>query len=124
MSTETRAQDYNRAVIAGAVLLVPALILWILLLLYWALGIARPLMRMLADFETSPAGSVVMAVITIGCPFFALPLTVIGRWLAKVKGQMGARLATAVIATAAGLLVLGLALPLLLQKGDTQLFPP
>lgn len=101
--------------IAGAVLLIPALVFWILLLLYWAFGLARPLIAMFADLETSSAGSVIMVVITIGCPFFALPLTVIGRWLALVKSQRGARLAGIVLAASIGLLVLGLVLPLALR---------
>jgi hypothetical protein len=102
----------NRAVIAGAVLLVPALLFWITLLLYRGLGVGRQLMHVLAGFETTQIGSVVMATIVIGCPFFALPLTVIGRWLARIKGQRGSRLGTAVLALSVLLLLLGLALPL------------
>jgi hypothetical protein len=52
----------------------------------------------------------------IGCPFFAIPLTVIGRWLARVNGQRGVRLGTTVLAASVGLLVLGLALPLVLRS--------
>lgn len=105
-------KPYNRAVVAGAILLIPALVFWILLLVYWAFGIGRSLMGALADIERSRVGSVLMVTIVIGCPFFALPLTVIGRWLARVKGQRGIRLGSAVLAASVILLVLGLALPL------------
>ena len=104
--------SYNMAVVAGAILLIPALVFWILVLLYRAFGIGHSLMDALADLETSQAGSIVMVSIVIGCPFFALPLTVIGRWLARVKGQKGIHLGSAVLAVCLTLLVLGLALPL------------
>ena len=104
--------SYNMAVVAGAIFLIPALVFWILVLLYWAFGIGRSLMDAFANLETSQAGSIVMVSIVIGCPFFALPLTVIGRWLARVKGQKGIHLGSAVLAVCLTLLVLGLALPL------------
>jgi len=84
-------------------------------LLYSALGLGRPVMEVFAGLEASQAGSTVMVTVVIGCPFFALPLTVMGRWLARVKGQRGIRLGSAVLAVSVILLVLGLALPLVLR---------
>lgn len=112
MDTEPGRPEYNRVVIAGAILLVPTLVFWTLLLLYWIFGIGHHLMVAFAGFEASRAGSIIMVTIVIGFPFFALPLTVIGRWLAGVNGQRGIRLGSAVLAVSVVLLVLGLALPL------------
>lgn len=68
-----------------------------------------------AGLEKSQPGIVLMATLVIGCPFFALPLTVIGRWLAGIKGQRGTGLAAAVLAASILLLALGLILPLVLR---------
>jgi hypothetical protein len=114
-NSKIEASAYNRAVIAGAVLLTPTLVFWLLLLLYRAFGIGRPLMGALAGLEATQAGTVVMATIVIGCPFFALPLTVVGRWVARVNGQRGICLGAAVLALGVILLVLGLTLPLVLR---------
>lgn len=110
--TEIRTQAYNKAVIAGSLLLIPTLTFWIVVLLYSTLGLGSPLMEVFARLERSQAGIVVIVTLVIGCPFFALPLTVIGRWLARVNGQKGIRLGSAVLAVCVILLVLGLALPL------------
>ena len=112
MNSEPGIKPYNKAVIAGAALLLPPLTFWIVVLFYRVFGIGRPLMVALADLETTQAGIVVMVTLVVGCPFFALPLTVIGRWLARVKGQKGIHLGSAVLAVCVTLLVLGLALPL------------
>ena len=116
MDNDLDRSSYNMAVVAGAVFLIPALIFWILVLLYWAFGMGSPVMDVFAGLERSQAGTVVMVILVIGCPFFALPLTVIGRWLARVKGQKGIRLGSAVLAVCVILLVLGLVLPLGLRQ--------
>jgi uncharacterized membrane protein YadS len=110
--TEIKTHAYNKAVIAGSILLIPTLTFWIVVFLYSTLGIGNRLMGVFAGLERSQVGIVVMVTLVIGCPFFALPLTVIGRWLARVKGQKGIRLGSAVLAVCVILLVLGLALPL------------
>ena len=112
MHKDLNSTSYNRAVIAGAGLLIPALVFWILVFFYWATGVGRPLMGTLAGLEASQTGSVAMVTIVIGCPFVALPLTVIGRWLARVRGERGMRLGSVVLAVSVLLLVLGLVLPL------------
>ena len=112
VDNEFNRPEHNRAVIAGAILLIPALAFWILLLLYWIFGIGRQIMVAFAGYEASRVGSIIMVTIVIGCPFFALPLTVIGRWLARVNGQRGINLGSAVLAASVILLVLALALPL------------
>ena len=106
---------YNRAVIAGLVLLLPPLVFWGLVLVYSVFGIGRSLVGVFAGLETTPAGSVLIVTAVIGCPFFALPLTVIGRWLARVKGQRGVHLANAVLVASVLLLGIGLVLPLALR---------
>ena len=101
--------------LAGAFLVIPPAVFWIAALLYRLAGIGHTLMAGLAGLESSPAGIVLMVTMVIGCPFLALPLTVIGRWLARVKGEKGIRLGSAVIAVSVILLVLGLVLPLVLR---------
>jgi hypothetical protein len=107
-----RKRTYNGAVIAGLILLAPPVIFWSMVLLYRAFGIGREVMGVFAALETSPKGRIVVVTAVVGCPFFALPLTVIGRWLTMVRRQKGISLANAVLAVCVLFLVLGLVLPL------------
>ena len=106
---------YNKAVLAGSILLIPTLVFWVIVLIYRTTGIGVTLMEAFAGLERSQAGIVFMATLVIGCPFVALPLTVIGRWLARVNGQKGTRLGGATLAISVTLLALGLTLPLILR---------
>jgi hypothetical protein len=108
-------RTYNKPVIAGAILLVPPILFWVVVLVYRTVGIGNRLMEAFSGLERSQAGIVFMVTLVIGCPFFALPLTVIGRWLARVKGQRGVHLGSAVLTASVILLVLGLVLPLILK---------
>jgi hypothetical protein len=101
-------------VVAGALILLPTLTFWLTVFLYWTAGIGSGLMRDLAELEGRPAGTVAIVTLVIGLPFVALPLAVLGRWLAGVRLEKGIRLGNAVLILSVGLLVLGLALPLII----------
>jgi hypothetical protein len=108
-------RTYNKALIAAAVILAPPVVFWILVLPYAAFGAGYPLLKALADLEASPAGTVVLVTVVIGCPFFALPLAVVGRWLAEVKGQKGEGLGRGILIVSVVLLVLGVTIPIILR---------
>lgn len=116
MEAEIKSGTYNRAVLAGSILLIPSVTFWIVALVYRVAGFGEALMGVFAGLEATQSGVVVMATLVIGLPFFALPLTVIGRWLTRINGQKGIRLADAALAASIVLLVLGLALPLALRR--------
>ena len=106
---------YNKALTIAAALLVPTLVFWASVLIYTGLEIGHPLIRAFARLENSPSGIVLVVAIVIGCPFFALPLAVFGRWFAKVHGGKGEAFGITILALSVILLVLGIALPIALR---------
>jgi len=106
---------FNTAVLAAASVLVPTLVFWLSVLINAISGVEHSLLRIFAGLEESSEGLVVLVTIVLGCPFFALPLAVIGRWLAKVRGERGESFGTLVVLVSAGFVILGVALPLALR---------
>lgn len=115
MIAPRRKPRFNTAVLAAAFILVPAVVFWLSVLVNALTGAEHTLIRMFAGMETSPPGRVVLVTVVLGCPFFALPLVVIGRWLAKVNGERGVRFGTVTALASVILIVLGVTLPLVLR---------
>lgn len=103
------------AVLAAASVLVPTAVFWLSVLINAVAGVEHSLLRVFAGLETSSQGIVVLVTIVLGCPFFALPLAVIGRWLARVRGERGESFGTVVALVSAAFIVLGVAMPLALH---------
>jgi hypothetical protein len=98
--------------IAGGLLLIPTAIFWLSLLAYVVFGIRHGLINLFAGLERSPSGLVVVVSIVIGCPLVALPLTALGRWLAKVRDHRGERLGTLILVSSIVFIILGILSPL------------
>jgi hypothetical protein len=109
-----QSPTFNKTVLAAGIILVPTTVFWLVVAIHATVGIdsvMRPLMQM----EMSPGGSVVLVTVVLGCPFFALPLAAIGRWLAKVQGQRGKAFGMGVMLVSTFLIVLGVVLPLIFR---------
>lgn len=89
------------------VFMIPVIVFWLSVLVYAASGIEHFMIRAFADLEQSPSGITVVVFIVIGCPFFALPLSVLGRWMARTEHQKGQDLGTLLLIFSVALLVLG-----------------
>jgi len=109
MNQQPRPQCYNRFLIASIVFMVPVIIFWLSVLVYAASGTEHFMIRAFADLEQSPSGITVVVFVVIGCPFFALPLSVLGRWMARTEHQKGQDLGTLLLILSIAFLVLGTA---------------
>jgi hypothetical protein len=100
---------YNRFLSAAIVFLIPAVVFWLSVLVYAVARVEHFLIRAFADLEQDPSGVTLVVFIVIGCPFFALPLSVLGRWLARTEHQKGVNLGTWLLTASITLLILGTA---------------
>ena len=91
----------------------PPIVFWLSVLVYAGFGIEHSLIRLFADLEGDPSGVVIVVSVVIGCPLFALPLAVLGRWLARVQGTKGYNLGTLVLALSVIFLIMGVVGPLI-----------
>jgi hypothetical protein len=107
MNEQPQPQRYNRFLIAAAVFMIPVIIFWLSVLVYAASGIEHFMIRAFADLEQSPSGVTLVVFVVIGCPFFALPLSVLGRWMARTERQKGQGLGTLLLMLSITFLVLG-----------------
>jgi hypothetical protein len=109
MDQQAKPRRYNRFLSASIVFLVPPAVFWLSVLVYAVARIEHFLIRAFANLEQDPSGVTLVVFIVIGCPFFALPLSVLGRWLARTERQKGQNLGTWMLLASVVLLVLGTA---------------
>jgi hypothetical protein len=113
VENSSRTRGYNKFLLVAAAFMFPPIIFWLSVLTYAGFGIEHSLIRLLANLERDPSGVVFVVSIVIGCPLFALPLTVLGRWLARVQGAKGYRLGTLILAMSVIFLIVGIGGPLI-----------
>jgi surface polysaccharide O-acyltransferase-like enzyme len=87
--------------------MIPVIMFWLSVLVYAAGGSEHFMIRAFADLEQSPSGVTIVVFIVIGCPFFALPLSVLGRWMARTEHQKGQGLGTLLLLLSIAFLILG-----------------